>query len=163
MTPRYIHLGYFRIFPNKNPKLFHSHFEKILFFKTFQVLENCIINFHDFPKLCKTFQNPYEPCQSKSLISNFNQHHHTNSMIDITRETRQSKSLISNFNQHHHTNSLIDITRETRQSKSLISNFNQHHQINLSTSITKQNHPSVYKNYKSTLSVSATKQNHQSK
>ena len=30
----------FTIFPNNYPKLFHSHFAKLLFSKTFQVLEN---------------------------------------------------------------------------------------------------------------------------
>ena len=51
-------LGYFRIFPNKNPKLFHSHFEKRFFSKTFQVLENGIISFCNFPNLSKTCTNP---------------------------------------------------------------------------------------------------------
>jgi len=34
----------------KNPKLFHSHFEKAPFSKTSQGLKKGIINFHNFPK-----------------------------------------------------------------------------------------------------------------
>ena len=47
-----------KIFPNKNPTLFHSHFENPLFSKTSQVLENGIFNFHNFPKLSRTRMDP---------------------------------------------------------------------------------------------------------
>ena len=46
--------GHFRTAPNKNLKLFHSHFEHLSFSKTFQVLENCVINLHNFPKPVRT-------------------------------------------------------------------------------------------------------------
>ena len=51
-------IGLFRIFPNNNPKLFHSQFEKPPFSKPFQALENGLINFHNLQKLSKTRTDP---------------------------------------------------------------------------------------------------------
>ena len=50
----YPFLGYFRILLSKNPKIFHSHFEKHVFSKNFPGPGNA----HDFSKLSKTHTNP---------------------------------------------------------------------------------------------------------
>ena len=50
-----------RIFPNKIQKFSMAILEILSFFKAFQVLENGIVNFHNF---FKAFQNAYRPCTS---------------------------------------------------------------------------------------------------
>ena len=43
-----------RILLSKNPKLFDIYFENPLFSKTFQVQDDGVFNFHNYPKLSKT-------------------------------------------------------------------------------------------------------------